>query len=225
MVASIGSYTGTNHVIYTDNASSATNDDFEGIWNVPGDLANMPAYSVTFDANSGNSDRVLVGTEFGVFVTDDLGSTSWEESNSGDMYRVPVYDLKQQTRTHLDNPNINNDYIIYAGTFGGGLFSAGNMYVGINEFDAESSATSISIYPNPVADLARVDLNLEDHSVVQLEVFDTYGNRVMDINEGKLPKGKNTITLDVQNLASGNYILTILVDGYKTQTGKFVVTK
>ena len=166
LIASRGSYNNSSHVIYCDDAPNAESaDDFEEIWSVDSFLANMPVYSITFDRGSDNPDRVIAGTEFGIFVTDNLGDTEWEECNTGDIYRVPVYDLRQQTK-----PGTINENTIYAGTHGGGVFAAGHNLVGIRDIVNNTVEFSgISIYPNPVSDVAKMDIKLENTAEVTVD--------------------------------------------------------
>ncbi|MFT4660067.1 MAG: hypothetical protein ACI8XB_000324 [Patiriisocius sp.] len=221
LLASRGTYAAIDHVVYTDNALSATgNDDFTSIWNIDGDLVRMPVYSVTFDMESEN---ILAGTEYGVWVTTDMGDTEWEECNTNDLYRVPVYDLKQQTVQ--GKVNTGN---IYAGTHGGGIFSAGEFnLVGVEEIAAgvENADGSLIIYPNPTAEFARLNITLENTSEVNIEMFDLFGKKAAAFNQGKLQQGANNIEFNVSDLSTGTYIVTVNVDGKVFKAGKVIVSK
>ena len=75
---------------------------------------------------------IFVGTEYGVFVTDD-GGASWSINNSGmaneaDQLAAPVFDLKQQTRQELAWGDVSNYGEIYAASHGRGLFTTQSLH-------------------------------------------------------------------------------------------------
>ena len=80
----------------------------------------MPCYDVVIDAEDLTGNTIVVGSEFGVFVTQD-GGDSWTISNEGmsteyDALAAPVFDLKQQFRASKQWSNITKSGAIYAGT-------------------------------------------------------------------------------------------------------------
>ena len=88
VVVTVGGY-GTNFngkVRETFNALSPDFDpdnDWSNIWMPAGsDFASMPCYDVVVDARDVSGQTIVVGTEFGVFVTEDGGGT-WNISNMG----------------------------------------------------------------------------------------------------------------------------------------------
>ncbi len=70
-------------------------------------------------------------------------------------------------------------------------------------------------YPNPTADNAKVEIELENASKnVILKVMDMKG-RTLQTNElGTLSTGKHSFDLNVSDLASGNYLYMLTADGH-----------
>jgi hypothetical protein len=217
-------------IYISDVASSTTaNNTFQAAWNIPGDLALMPAYSVLFDKN--NPSRILAGTEYGVWVSDDLG-ISWEEASVG-MGRVPVYALRQQNTTNeqLDGLPFNIEVLnpggIYAGTFGKGLYYIGDFILGVDDIQTTLSDKpffDLTIFPNPTTDAAKVKLNLTKTASVTLEIMDMSGRLVYRDMVGKLAAGERVISIPVNQFENGNYILNVITENYN-ETGRFVVLK
>lgn len=81
----------------------------------------------------------------------------------------------------------------------------------------EEFANSVSLYPNPVADVATIELDNNGQEVV-VEVYSITGQRVSSNNYG----ATNLITLDASNLTSGVYFVNILV-GEQVATKKITI--
>jgi hypothetical protein len=184
---------------------------------------------VLFDKN--NPSRILAGTEYGVWVSDDLG-ISWEEASVG-MGRVPVYALRQQNTTNeqLDGLPFNIEVLnpggIYAGTFGKGLYYIGDFILGVDDIQTTLSDKpffDLTIFPNPTADAAKVKLNLTKTASVTLEIMDMSGRLVYRDMVGKLAAGERVISIPVNQFENGNYILNVITENYN-ETGRFVVLK
>ena len=92
---------------------------------------------------------------------------------------------------HIDGPAINGRVTIVEGQF-----------TGISE---EAAATGLHVYPNPTVDVLAVSgaSQLRNNHIA---VLDVTGKRVM---EGSLRNGQ----LDVSDLTSGAYVLSVMVDG------------
>jgi hypothetical protein len=78
----------------------------------------------------------------------------------------------------------------------------------------ESIAT-VSVYPNPVKDLAKVSLNLKQNASVTVEVTNLVGQQVMSFNKGSMSAGNQTFSIDASQLSSGVYFVSVIVNGQK----------
>ncbi|NNC83249.1 MAG: T9SS type A sorting domain-containing protein [Flavobacteriales bacterium] len=218
-------YSTIDHILISETAATATDDDsFVPAWNMPAGLERMPAYSVSFDVN--NPDRIYAGTEYGVWVSEDLGAT-YEECN-GAMGRVPVYALEQQTMTTEDLgplPGVVlNEGTLYAGTFGKGIYYFGDYILNVDDVEGDDILSEVTLYPNPMNNEGQVRLDLMEASNVTMEIYDINGKQLESIQKGKLSRGEHLFRFDVSNFAEGNYVLSILTDG-KRQSRAFIVTR
>ncbi len=92
--------------------------------------------------------------------------------------------------------------------------------VGIDPKAIETA--SVSIYPNPVKDIAKVSLNLNKNSNVTVDVTNLVGKQVMSLNKGTMTAGSQQFSIDASNLTTGIYFVTVSVNGQK-YTQKMIV--
>ena len=78
--------------------------------------------------------------------------------------------------------------------------------VGVEE---EASATTFNVYPNPVEDVAWVDLSLAGNEEVRLDVVNLIGQKVVSRDLGTLSAGQTRLPLDLGGLESGIYLVTL----------------
>lgn len=234
IIVTLGNYGESQYVYRSINATSAT----PTFTSRQGDLPSMPVYASLIPMFDGNS--VLLGTEYGIYATDDITSPSptWVEENTG-LDRVPVYMLAQQRmnlpymeiqeviegQTFTDvYPGVTNYGRIYAATYGRGFFST-DKYTGIQQ-PAESytdrKEMDIKLYPNPVSNIANIEFRLKKSSDVILRVYDMNG-RLMKNESQALTAGDKKVKMNMNELDKGNYILQVIYDGNKTSAKRFIV--
>jgi len=92
--------------------------------------------------------------------------------------------------------------------------------IGMGENSKE--VASLSVYPNPVKDIAKVTLTLSQAANVTISVTNLVGQQVMSLNKGNMSAGKQQFNLDANNLATGVYFVSATVNGQKF-TQKLVV--
>jgi len=71
-----------------------------------------------------------------------------------------------------------------------------------------------NIYPNPVSTTLNIELYLPRTAQVKVQLWTQTGSLFSDENKGSLPQGLNLLQLNLSALATGNYVLTILLDNY-----------
>jgi hypothetical protein len=217
MVVTLGNYGNTDYVYRSINAM----DSLPTFVSIQGNLPKMPVYSSLIELNS--SDRIILGSELGIWSTDNAGtSTLWVNDNEG-MGNVPVFMLKQQ---RLAQYPIANYGVMYAATHGRGIFQSVD-FVGINDFDQPATAVleSLHLYPNPASDVIRITLSLERRADVSLEIVDLNGQKVKDIvHLSQVTAGKQEIQCKLDNLKSGTYLLIVTSDGQR-KTSKFIIMR
>jgi hypothetical protein len=225
VVVTVGGYgaTSAGKVRETFNALSE-NVTWTNIWSSAG-FNTMPCYDVVIDATDATGETIVVGTEFGIFVTDN-GGDSWAISNLGmengpDGVTAPVFDLKQQFRESHPWSNVTNGGAIYAGTHGRGIFVNG-IASDVQEEPAAEADRSWNVFPNPVSG---TELHLPTQGwqgQAKVEVFDLAGRRW--VNEIVNVGGVDRVTTDVQDLTSGYYVVR-MSQGDSVRAAKFVVRR
>lgn len=141
----------------------------------------------------GFATEVIIGTELGVWYCNnfDTASPVWRQSYNG-MSNVKVTDL-----------DMRNDNMVYAATYGRGIFSGMFTNTTLSSFDF-SQSNNIKMYPNPATDLVNISIS---NYVGDLKVD------LFDIN-GRLVKTKSVdfsgnYSLDLNGLTTGVYIVKL----------------
>lgn len=80
------------------------------------------------------------------------------------------------------------------------------------------------ITPNPVRDIATVNINLSNSDKVVLEVYNVTGERLL-VQEENLSTGSHNINVNVSNLLSGSYIMFIHIGNNTLQMRNFTVVR
>jgi hypothetical protein len=212
-----------NHVVitvggYGTSAAGKVRESFNAlsnsptwsnIWYASGELSRMPCYDVVIDAMDPSGETILVGTEFGVYATDN-GGADWtyttENTGAPGGVGAPVFDMKQQWRGASPWITPSNQGCIYAGTHGRGIFRS-DLFLGVEEEagEQESVVRTLSVFPNPAA---QGQLNVQSEQVlgqVQVELFDLMGRVALQQQVGGYMGG--VLNFDVSGLPSGTYIL------------------
>ena len=199
-----------------------------------GNLPKMPVYSSVIDMTTGD---VIIGTERGIYRSKNLSTWTFDGTAMGE---IPVMELKQQrlfvedemTVNHTNEgdfvteyPGVHNTGIIYAATYGRGVFRCENYkrdFTSVPETPSVNSTVNVNIYPNPVVNQATVNFELKESNMVSYQVFDMTGRMLMSQNLGHLAEGQHQVNISAENLSSGSYILR-LSQGGKNETVKFMV--
>ncbi|MGK0407641.1 MAG: hypothetical protein ACJAZH_001463 [Roseivirga sp.] len=231
LIITLGNYgSNLNHVYYTEQATSVTLNS-SGFISKDGDLPALPVYDAVFNYNDANNGQVILGTDLGIFTTNDItaSSVSWAVDNNG-FANVPVFDLIQTRTVRYDLVN-NEDFegAIYAATHGRGIFKTATTadYVGIKDQQIVEKAAprlELEIYPNPAQNKVNVVLNLESRSDLTITVRDLSGRLVRTLSAKSVPAATESLSLDVSTLTTGTYIVS-LINGSASLTSKLVITK
>ena len=202
----------------------------------------LPVYCSMVERTTGD---IYVGTADGVWIKN---ATGWEKY--GHLSGVAVTSIIQQkanlpTRKHTGHNGINVvDYryaktkwpnAIYFGTYGRGIFmdmtyvtdrvneisNPDDYNIGIPTVDG-SDLNSVSIYPNPVAGDAHIDITAAEAGNAHLRIYDLNGRCVMENNLGHINEGTQTYTFSTQGMARGMYLVNVTIGG-RTSATKMMV--
>jgi len=228
VAVTLGNYGNNAYVYYSSDATSAT----PTFTTKQGNLPLFPVYSVSFDKGAANN--LIVGTEYGMFSTDNItaASPSWSEENNG-MPRTPVFFIEQY-RTTDSSPDANElvyEGDLFIGTHGRGFFRSTDLQtarpVGVNEEKpmAFSEANAqLQMYPNPAVDFTNLVINLSKTSDVNVFVRDINGRMVKQMKLSRMPAGKSDVRINTSDIAAGTYLINVQF-GDQVKSGKIVVTK
>ena len=226
MVVTLGGYGALSEgkVRETWDALSAS-PTFTNIWS--GGLNSMPIYDVVIDSKDESGSTILVGTEYGIFVTDNAGS-DWTIANLGmsetaEALTAPVFDLKQQWRSNTNWSYPTNTGAIYAGTHGRGIFRS-DTFLGADDLVIDdNNVESLLVYPNP-ASFGSVYVSMSGFvGPIVLEVYDLQG-RVVYSDRKDNSQSSELALIDVSGLSNGTYVVR-MVSSHKQLATKLVVRR
>jgi hypothetical protein len=195
-----------------------------------------------------NLDTVYIGTEEGVYRTTNFTAVNpvWESYNEGINVKVPVFRLFQQTASLKDTclvsynglgqktveifPGVHNRGIIYAATFGLGMFVDSTHYDPVehsvleNRNVTKDPVTTLHVYPNPTSDFVHVHYVLNENSNVVIEVTDNFGRVVARNMINGVSSGEYTTRIDCSNLSNGLYVVSLRTEKM-LQNAKLLIRK
>lgn len=181
--------------LYIDRYGSETS------WNVKNIYGTIVAHGGPYTDASSNGTR-LIESEFNLATagcyTFEIKDAYGDGINSG--YGAGSYTI------------IDNDSTIIASS--NGKYSSGEKKdiklvssIGLN--DVENNISSINVYPNPVKDIATLDITLSESSNATIQVVDLMGRTVIDLGTKSFKAGQNSIELNTTNLSNGMYFVKI----------------
>ena len=229
VVVTLGNYgtTLTKHVYRSINAASATNTSTAGFTSIQGDLPVMPVYDCVIDYT--NNNRIIVGTEFGVYVTENGMDTPsnivWADCNA-EIGNIAVYSVRQQ----------QHDYSIaywrtgsvYISTHARGMWRSVSIVNSTPEYEEfgqqKEFITNLVVYPNPMRANGTIEITLEKGETGALKVFSLDGKIMMNVNNKQFNAGVNSIKLNTNSWTRGTYF-AVYQSANTNKVSKFIVTE
>lgn len=185
---------------------------------VGGDLPSFPVYDAIFDMT--NPERVILGTDKGVWTTNDVWAASPEyvEENTT-IGRFPVIDVDQQTLPHGE---ASNREVIYLGTHGRGIWKSGTVVSSVEPQLSEVTKweSEIKLFPNPAKSNIQIEYTVSNPDEVTMRIFSIAGNVMKTITPSAL-EGENSINVPVNDLPTGTYFIN-MTDGNNQKVAKFI---
>jgi photosystem II stability/assembly factor-like uncharacterized protein len=235
VLVTLGNYGNDYYLLYSENALAAS-PVFDSR---QGNLPQMPVYSSVIEMTDNRI--AVIGTEYGIFVTENVHNDSPEWYLQADkMGVVPVFDLKQQIVpkvadevvlingnevTVIPYPGTDNYGIIYAATYGRGLMRSNTFRkpVGIDDIFANNDfiKNELKLYPNPITEKASIEIDMKQKGILTIQVIDITG-KLISSNETVVVEGVNKIDVNLSYLHTGTYIMKA-VSGNQVFTKKFMV--
>jgi len=223
VLVTLGNYGNTTNVFFSSNALSAT----PTFTSRQGNLPSMPCYSGMLHIFDGAV--ALVGTDYGVFSTDNINSTSpvWTKEDNG-LADVPVFSIHQANNKRLSwNGDTLYSGTITLGTHGRGFVQTTSLRQP-NAFSTpevplvQKAEEGLKLFPNPAKDHCSVELALASRTNVFLSVIDLNGRVVRQVELKGLSAGAHRLPIDVAGLSAGVYVVKAEAGSLK-KTGRLVV--
>ncbi len=219
IVVTLGNYGINKHVYRCSDATTAprssTKSNFTDITN---NLPPIPVYSAIIDYQ--NPEKIVLGTEYGIFGSNDDGAT-WVEENGG-MERVPVHMVRQQTQPW---GKVSYSGALYIATHGRGVFKS-NTLLGLEEKPMVTKKAAIlnQVFPNPVMDQSSFEFSVEKTKEVTVKIYDMNGRIVREDKLGTLKPGNQKYTIQKSKMTAGMYIITVDA-GEEMEVSKFIIAE
>jgi photosystem II stability/assembly factor-like uncharacterized protein len=167
--------------------------------NKEGNLPDIPVKCIL--QNPLNAEEVIVGTDLGVWFTNNFSaaSPSWRQSDNG-MRNVKVTDMDIKGEAAGAT-----SYTVFASTFGRGVFSGLFTAPSLSN-DAFETKYGIKLYPNP-SNNGLFNLSMKDYNgKLNIQVTDLNGRLVYNAKNTDFNTEKS---IDLSAFQSGIYILKI----------------
>ncbi len=165
-------------------------------------------------------------------ITPNVPNTNWyaffddrDRYNYGPMLNATFLAGKPRYALVVDSDGNNASSVWETDFFGTQINSRIALYawpIRIDTKDDLDAAYKINIYPNPVAG-SNLSVNLDfpkSEEAVLLRVFDLKGQLIQEREYMNVQK--ETVNMDINKLANGNYLLQVQTLGNKAKTLKFV---
>lgn len=203
VMISTGYYDQSSNV-YLSTSAASTEDD-QSFISINGNLPSIPVYSGIIEFTTGS---YIIGTEYGIFSSEDGGETWFQEFEGPP--QCPVTMIRQQTFKKSKNRGQ-----IFIATHGRGLFTSENYLTSRpKQKISKLKIQSFNLFPNPVKNTIRFDLHVNAALDLYIQVFDMQGRLV-------LSRKQKDQQLDVAILSNGPYSIFVQ-NGENRYSAKFI---
>lgn len=136
--------------------------------------------------------------------------------------------------TSIDAPDLIENFMDYSAETCMNMFTAGqvahmratlegprNGLISLSSVNSLNNFNhSVSVYPNPTSN--KLTISTLNNNIVQVEIYDIYGQRVLKQNT---PFNLTNITINTENLEAGTYLAKITTNESKTIVKKVLIVK
>ncbi len=179
-----------------------TTDQGETWVDISGDLPDMPVNELLKVAATG---VLYIATDIGVFCSVNEGLT-WDLLGEN----LPALVVNDICYHDLEN-------ILVAGTFGRGMFRiTPDHYVGYEEL-TEIPVLNANVFPNPCESQTMLTLDIPQQDHYNILLFDQSGRMVNMVFDGQLYMGSTSVSIDMEGIPSGMYVVLIISEKGKLQ--------
>lgn len=201
-----GTVYATRNSAFVGNPHVYKSTDHGASWTpISNGLPDIPTWTIAI--NPFDSEVLYVGTDLGVFISEN-GGESWSEYNDN----LPPYYVMDMHYHPLDST-------LRIATLGRGVWKTKSIPdFGTNTTAIDASVTNINVYPNPFAEAATISITMERPANVRLDLLNVLGQKVSSIHDGNLGLGEQRFNLDAKGarLSPGVYFVRLQVGRYKS---------
>lgn len=97
--------------------------------------------------------------------------------------------------------------------------------VPISTNQLDEIVSEIQMYPNPASSNIQSTITLENSEHIAWEIRDLNGKLVKYSNVGRMTAGENVITIPVEELVQGNYMMNFVISGKKVVSKPFAIQR
>ena len=192
---------GSGHVFRSVNAGDSWTD-------ISTTLPDIPFHCVMLDPL--HPDSIYTGSDFGIFVSADTGST-WDAFSDGMPDGVMVFDLQYSSV----------DQSILAFTHGSGVYKANITNLPLSVPEKENTISLFELINNPVHDQLRIRFPNSLYESPALKIYSIDGKLMRQQSSGIHRSKDREAECDVSGLPAGIYLLEITCN-QKSQVRRFV---
>lgn len=170
-------------------------------------LPDIPTWTIAI--NPYDSDVLYVGTDLGVFISENAG-LSWNEYNDN----LPPYYVMDMHYHPLDST-------LRIGTLGRGVWKTKSIPDIINSSNSFEEEDQISIFPNPFSTSTTIEFSLATTKHIKLSILNILGQEVKLLVNEKMNAGSHQVSWDGRNaignkVSPGIYFVRLESGAYKT---------
>jgi hypothetical protein len=185
-----------------------------------------PVYCALFEMT--DNKRVLLGTDRGVYATNDITATTptWSDAKNNLLPNVQIFDIRQQKMSSWDSYNSG---IIYVATNGRGAWLNKNYLtqtvIGVEEHETIAKNTGLRVFPNPTNGNVTLSFFAADNESVVINVMDINGRVIKSEATKNIAYGYTDHTLSTDGLGNGVYIINVMSSKGINRVTKLIVSK
>ncbi len=171
-------------------------DDISGLWNGEGNINEDPEFADTLFHISLESPCFNTGTDL--------------IEIDGVTYNCPDMDFEGEPRPLYGAADIGADEVFIEGM--------------PDHLNPSTSNLDLKNYPNPFSTSTTIEYELQQHSTVQITIYNHLGEQIELISEKYQPMGKHQFTWHAENQPAGVYYCTLRTVS-RMQTAKMIKMK
>jgi hypothetical protein len=184
-------------------------------------------YIIAFDFIDGIEDKYSVyganveTGDYDIIVDNNFGATGWPNYNRLD--NSLIYEGPDNGVTNIYKRPLAADKISSAGPETGFIadrqwavwFANGNRSLSVSTGEAASAPFSVAVAPNPVTDLARLNIASKEAVTVEVSLVNLLG-ATLQTREYQLVEGENLLELNMRELPAGTYVVRLFAGNSST---------